>query len=67
MVFRVQPGRRVAVGRHRVGELVRAFAAVAFEAVAVGGVRRWVVGGLFGFGLAGDPLDEFGHDGEAGA
>lgn len=37
-----------------------------FEAVAVG-ISGLVVGRLFGFGLAGDPLDEFWHDREAGA
>ncbi len=42
-----------------------ALAGMAFQAVSVG-VGGWVVGGLV-FGFAGDPLDEFGHDGKAGA
>ena len=63
MVFRVQP-RRCVGGSHRVGCLVAAFAGLAFAvSVGVGGL---VVGG-FVFGFAGDPLQEFGHDGGAGA
>lgn len=63
MVFIVQP-RRCVGGSHRVGPLVAAFAVLAFAvAVGVGGL---VVGGCV-FRLAGDPLEEFGHDGGAGA
>lgn len=45
--------------------MIVTFAVVTFEAVIVA-VSGWVVGRLV-FGFAGDPLDEFGHDGKAGA
>ena len=64
MLFRVHPRHRV-VGSRYVGELVVALAGMAFQAVPIG-VGGWLVGGLV-FGFAGDPLDEFGHDGKAGA
>lgn len=62
--FRVQPGGCLLRGQW-VRELVAALAVVAFEAVAVG-ITGWMVGGLV-FGSSGDPMDEFGYDGEAGA